>query len=84
MKLVSNGPLHNVLGMPGMPAKPIKKLCGTPESLQTCTVAVSEVAPAPGPGKPAALFERIQALAGSEQGVRGVWVRQVTLENPLR
>ena len=31
-----------------------------------------------------ASFEKIRALAGQEQGVRGVWVRQVTLSNPLR
>jgi hypothetical protein len=33
---------------------------------------------------PAAIFERIRQLAGSDQGVRGVWVRQITLENPAR
>ena len=33
---------------------------------------------------PAPLFERIRALAGRESDVRGTWVRQVTLENPLR
>jgi hypothetical protein len=30
------------------------------------------------------VFERFAALAGRETGVRGVWVRRVTLENPLR
>ena len=45
---------------------------------------VSEV-PAPGPRPDATrAFERIRALAGREQGVRGTWVRQVVLENPLR
>jgi hypothetical protein len=29
-------------------------------------------------------FERFQSLAGRETGVRGVWVRQVQLENPPR
>ncbi|MFN8587673.1 MAG: hypothetical protein U0704_07695 [Candidatus Eisenbacteria bacterium] len=35
-------------------------------------------------GAPAAAgaFERFRALAGREAGVRGVWVRQFTLENP--
>jgi serine/threonine protein kinase len=33
---------------------------------------------------PAPLFERIRALAGRESDVHGTWVRQVTLENPLR
>ncbi len=33
---------------------------------------------------PAPLFEHFRALAGGESGVRGTWVRQVTLENPLR
>ena len=48
--------------------------------------------PATGPGasartntapvlKPSAAFEKIRALAGRERGVRGVWVRQVTLRN---
>jgi len=32
----------------------------------------------------AAAFERFAGLAGRETGVRGIWVRHVTLENPLR
>ena len=28
------------------------------------------------------LFDRIRALSGREQGVHGVWVRQVVLANP--
>jgi hypothetical protein len=35
-------------------------------------------------GHPAAAFTRFQALAGREAGVRGTWVRQLTLENPAR
>jgi hypothetical protein len=34
-------------------------------------------------GGPPAAFERLQALAGRETGVRGTWIRQTTLENPL-
>ena len=40
------------------------------------------------PGEPlpsrAGTLERFQGLAGRERDVRGVWVRQVTLENPAR
>lgn len=32
----------------------------------------------------AGTFDRFEALAGREQGVQGVWVRRVTLENPVR
>jgi hypothetical protein len=44
------------------------------------------VAPVPEPAAPrrAGVVERFAALAGRETGVRGVWVRQITLENPLR
>jgi eukaryotic-like serine/threonine-protein kinase len=47
---------------------------------------IGGVAPAPAPVAPAhdATFERFKALAGQESGVHGVWVRQVTLVNPLR
>jgi hypothetical protein len=45
---------------------------------------VSEVPEAVSTPGPAQIFERIRSLAGSEQGVHGTWVRQVTLENPLR
>jgi serine/threonine protein kinase len=40
-----------------------------------------------GPAAPAEeppVFEHIRVLAGQEQGVSGVWVRQVVLENPAR
>jgi hypothetical protein len=45
---------------------------------------VAEVPATSPPSDPARLLERIRALAGREQGVRGTWVRQVVLENPLR
>ncbi len=45
-------------------------------------VAVPERAAAPVPRAPA--FDRFRALAGRENDVRGVWVRQVVLENPAR
>lgn len=36
-----------------------------------------------GPGDAdAGLFQRFRTLAGREIGVRGIWVRQITLENP--
>jgi hypothetical protein len=42
--------------------------------------------PPPDPHAPArtSAFDRFRALAGRESGVRGVWVRQVVLENPGR
>ena len=40
--------------------------------------------PADAHAGPAPVFERFRDLAGRESGVRGTWVRQVTLENPLR
>jgi hypothetical protein len=44
------------------------------------------VAPLPATQKTASngAFERFAQLAGRERSVRGVWVRQVTLENPTR
>ena len=45
---------------------------------------VAEVPAPPVRAGVAPLFARIRALAGREQGVRGVWVRQLTLENPVR
>jgi eukaryotic-like serine/threonine-protein kinase len=47
---------------------------------------VGGVAPVPEPAAPrrAGVVERFAALAGRETGVRGVWVRQITLENPVR
>jgi len=56
---------------------------GTMERLR----GVGGVSPVPattGRKGPAAIFERIQALAGREQGVHGTWARQIVLENPLR
>lgn len=34
------------------------------------------------PAAPARAFDRFKALAGREDGVQGVWVRQIVLENP--
>jgi serine/threonine protein kinase len=45
---------------------------------------VSEIPSSGSPQRPSPLFDRIRALAGGEQAVRGTWVRQVVLENPLR
>ena len=36
------------------------------------------------PSVTSAAFERFRALAGRETGIRGVWVRQIVLENPRR
>lgn len=36
----------------------------------------------PAPARRAAVFDRFRALAGRESDVRGVWVRQIALENP--
>ena len=41
---------------------------------------VSAARPAPAAG----LFEAFRELAARESGVRGVWVRQITLQNPAR
>jgi hypothetical protein len=46
---------------------------------------VAELPPAaaaPAPAVRSRAFDRFRALAGREDGVTGVWVRQVTLENP--
>jgi serine/threonine protein kinase len=40
--------------------------------------------PEDAPDRPNEAFARFQALAGREAGVRGTWVRQLTLENPAR
>lgn len=45
---------------------------------------VSDVSARSARSGPADVFERIRSLAGGEQGVHGTWVRQITLENPLR
>ncbi|HTO91093.1 MAG TPA: serine/threonine-protein kinase [Candidatus Sulfotelmatobacter sp.] len=47
---------------------------------------VGGVAPLPADSAPrrSGAFERFEELAGRETGVHGVWVRQLTLENPLR
>jgi hypothetical protein len=45
-------------------------------------VADVRVDGAPGDGR--GVFGRFRALAGREKGVRGVWVRQITLRNPER
>ena len=36
------------------------------------------------PGMQSRAFDRFRALAGRETGIRGVWVRQIVLENPAR
>ncbi|HEV2104921.1 MAG TPA: DUF4384 domain-containing protein, partial [Candidatus Eisenbacteria bacterium] len=67
------------------PGRPIRYAAVEPAALERLR-GVGGVAPLPAPAKPApnGAFERFAALAGRERGVRGVWVRQVTLENPLR
>jgi len=46
---------------------------------------VAEVAPAgPHPSVASGLFDEFRALASRETGVSGVWVRQITLDNPAR
>lgn len=44
---------------------------------------MGELPPGPAPSAPPSrAFDEFRALAGSETGVRGVWVRQIVLENP--
>ncbi|MEO5618180.1 MAG: serine/threonine-protein kinase [Candidatus Eisenbacteria bacterium] len=46
---------------------------------------VTELPPdAARPSPTSAAFDRFRALAGRENGIRGVWVRQIVLENPRR
>lgn len=45
---------------------------------------VSELPAAPAMPGPSSVFERFRSLAGREEGVHGVWIRQITLANPLR
>ena len=57
-----------------------------PEAAMERLRGVGGVAPLAAPATPrrAGTLERFASLAGREVGVRGVWVRQITLENPLR
>jgi hypothetical protein len=66
---------------PGRPVSYARLSAGTVERLRGVG-GVSELTPARGPQRPAAVFERLGALAGREQGVHGTWVRQITFENP--
>jgi hypothetical protein len=67
---------------PGRPIRYAKLASPTVERLRGMG-GVAELPPQGPAPDPAALFDRIRALAGGEQ-VRGTWVRQVVLENPLR
>ncbi len=66
---------------PGRRVSYARLSAGTVERLRGVG-GVSELTPASGPQRPAALFERLGPLAGREQGVHGTWVRQITFENP--
>jgi len=47
------------------------------------TGGLSEMAdPQSPPTSDARVFDRVRALAGRETDVRGIWIRQVVLENP--
>ncbi len=67
---------------PGVPIQYASVPAPTIERLR----GVGGVAPLPGDDAPkrAGLFDRFEDLAGRETGVHGTWVRQVTLDNPLR
>jgi len=67
------------------PGRPIEYAAVAPPTLERLR-GVGGVSPLPSdlPPQRAGAFERFEELAGRETGVRGVWVRQLTLENPLR
>ena len=67
------------------PGRPIV-YANVPAEVRERLRGVGGVEPLPESGAPhrAGAFARIEALAGRETGVHGVWVREVTLENPAR
>ncbi len=74
---------HLPAPVPGHPVSYARVTASTMERLRGMG-GVSEVPPRPSRSGPAEIFEHIRSLAGAEQGVRGTWVRQIILENPLR
>jgi serine/threonine protein kinase len=67
------------------PGRPIEYAAIAPPTLERLRgVGGVSALPPDMPAKRSGAFERFEELAGRETGVRGVWVRQLTLENPLR
>ncbi len=69
--------------VPGHPIQYARVESSTMDRLRGMA-GLSEIETGGTPQRPALLFEHIRSLAGGEQAVRGTWVRQVVLENPLR
>lgn len=69
--------------VPNATVRDVRLGAGTMERLRGMG-GVSEVPQRAARSDPSPLLEHIQSLAGRERGVRGTWVRQVVLENPLR
>jgi hypothetical protein len=67
------------------PGRPIQYAAIPPATVERLR-GVGGVAALPEEAAPrrAGAFERFQALAGRETVTQGVWVRKITLENPLR
>ncbi len=67
------------------PGRPVEYAAVPPAAVERLR-GVGGVAPVPVDDTPhrAGTFDRFRALADRESGVRGTWVRQITLENPLR
>ena len=68
------------------PGRPVQYAVVEPGAVDRLR-GVGGVTPVPASERPhrrAGAFERFQALAGRETVSRGVWVRQITLENPDR
>lgn len=74
---------HLPAPVPGRPIQYARVEPATVERLRGVGGLNEVPSAAPDPG-PAAIFARVTALMGRERGVRGTWVRQITLENPLR
>jgi hypothetical protein len=68
---------------PGHPVSTTRLEPATVEHLRGIG-GVSEVPARAAPVGPSGVFDRVRSLAGREQGVRGAWVRQIVLANPMR
>jgi hypothetical protein len=69
-----------------LPGRPVRYASVGPASVERLrgVGGVTELPETATPAPNADAFDRFRALAGSESGVHGVWVRQVVLENPVR
>ncbi len=68
--------------VPGRPVRYAPVASGTVERLRG--VGGVTALPADASARGTDLFDRFESLAGFETVARGVWVRQITLENPLQ